>query len=326
MKYLSYKDIPIYADYFTDGGSCSPLSSLSSTSIQQERNDNLLMASEASVSIENALAPNRYIGSKTVSTDYSLIGPQTAKISMTFVPIIGTTDAGSFLFNTKRFFEKATGNGYVCNFTTTEGAYGTTLRLSNFVFKKSFLQNYSIKINPYQPITISANYISYDLTSVIDRKLVSYSDAIEYTYPKLSQSSPIYSVMHGITTLISNSGDATYLPSTNLNIEINVDCQRTPIFNIGSVIPESVIVTAIERTTTIQGENINNVAGLTGKIAAFDVKFAPLSAIQSMGSAAQMAPFVQHTINISGVITSQQLSVSQNSMLNGRVVIKEILL
>ena len=324
-KYLSYTDIPIYADYYSDGSSLSPLSDSSSSLYQNLRNNHLLLATEASVSIETNLAANRYIGSKTVSTDYSVTGPSTAKISFTFIPIIGSTDTGNFLFNVRNFFNIATGNGYALS---GQGVYGTTLRLSNLLFKKSFLQSYSIKINPYQPIAISTNYISYDLTYAKGYTLDSYKEALPLaSKPSISLTSPVYSVMHGLTTKMYNDATGASIPQTKTNIEINVDCQRTPIYNIGSKTPEAVIVTAIERTTTIQGENVGNIIDFSGAHAGqMRVDFAPLSAIKNNLYEQNPSLYNQYSIYISGLIVSQQLSVAQNSMLNGKVVIKEIIL
>ena len=92
---------------------------------------------------------------------------------------------------------------------------------------------------------------------------------------------------------------------------------------MGNQIPDTVVLTAAERTTTIQGENIGAVVDVTGANAgATNIYFLPLSKNGIEPTAVNNAL----SFDIDGRIVSQQLQIGQNSMLNGRVTIKEIIL
>jgi hypothetical protein len=118
-------------------------------------------------------------------------------------------------------------------------------------------------------------------------------------------------------------GSTVNIPETKISIEVNVDCQRVPIYTLGSKIPDSVSLTSAERTTTIQGENIGAAIDITGtNPGATNIHFLPLSKNASPPS----SNYNSLSFDINGRIVSQQISVAQNSMLNGRVIIKEIIL
>ena len=156
------------------------------------------------------------------------------------------------------------------------------------------------------------------MTDLKGQTLSGYSDAL--TVPK-NTSSPYYEALHALTTKMD--GSTTNIPSTKISIEVSVDCQRTPIYTLGQQTPDSVVLTAVERTTTVQGENIGAVVDITGaNPGATNVHFLPLSKKDSTPD----QNYNSLSFDINGRITSQQISVAQNSMLNGRIVIKEIIL
>jgi hypothetical protein len=113
-----------------------------------------------------------------------------------------------------------------------------------------------------------------------------------------------------------------YIPTTKTSVEVNVDCQRVPIYNLGSKMPASVVLTSVERTTNIQGEGIGKAVNLSGANAgSTNIYFQPLDNSQTPSATAHMLKF-----DINGRIVSQEISTSQNSVVNGKVVIKEIIL
>ena len=119
-------------------------------------------------------------------------------------------------------------------------------------------------------------------------------------------------------------GSITNIPETKVSIDINVDCNRAPIYGLGDKVPYMVSLNSVERTTTIQGENIGAVMDLSGvNPGATDIYFMPLS---SLGSYTPSEADNVLKFDINGRIVSQQISTSQNSIVNGRVVIKEIIL
>ena len=297
MAFLKYSDLPIFAEFTSQN--TAPSKDVSK----------IFMATEASLALDPNLSANRYLGKAQIKNDFSTVGPLEGKFSMSFIPIIEKDTANTNIqkANQLSFFN-----------LTGDFSNGHQLYFSNFLLKQVYLQNYSVKINPYQPVSISANFISYDVRDLKGQTLSGFSGPLQV--PK-DASSPYYESLHALTTKMD--GSEVNIPSTKISIEVNVDCQRTPIYTLGQQTPDSVVLTAAERTTTIQGENIGSVVDITGaNPGATNIYFLPLS---KKGSIID-SNYNSLLFDVNGRIVSQQVSVAQNSTLNGKVVIKEVIL
>lgn len=298
-NYLKYSDVPVFANFTAEN--VLPVTNNSS---------GIFAVMDASLSLEPNLTPNRFLGKSQIRNDFSTTGPLEGKFSMTFLPLIeqNTSNLNVQKENQLAFFN-----------LTGDFAYGHIIRISNFILKRCYLQSYSLKLNAYQPVSVTANFISYDVTNIVNKQISGYTNAIS-SIPKDSNQ-PYYEVLHALTTTMD--GSTENIPQTKINIDINVDCNRTPIYALGQQLPDSVVINTVERTTNIQGENIGNAVDITGaNPGATNIYFLPLS------KRGQIANENNNVLkfDINGRITSQQISVSQNSVLNGRVVIKEIIL
>jgi hypothetical protein len=302
-NYLKYSDIPIFANFTTQGTAPS-----SSTAL------NVFAATEASLSLDSNLQANRYLGKAQIRNDFSVTGPLEGKFSLTFFPLIESAgDTAASILN----IQKANQLAFFA--LTGDFSAGHQIIVSNFLLKQCYLQNYSVKINAYQPVSISANFISYDITAIINTTL---TNTTLNQFISKSATNPYYEGLHALTTKMG--GSVTNIPETKVSIDINVDCNRTPIYTLGQKTPDNVVLNTVERTTTIQGENIGKVMDITGaNPGATEVYFMPLS---SLGASVPSDANKVLKFDINGRIVSQQLSTSQNSIVNGRVVIKEIIL
>jgi hypothetical protein len=298
MAFLKYSDLPIFADFTAQG--IAPTRSAAKT----------FAATEASLALDPNLSANRYLGKTQIKNDFSTVGPLEGKFSFTFYPLIEKdTSVLNIQAQNQIDFFKLTGN-----FTQ-----GHQIYFSNFLLKKCYLQGYSVKINPYQPVSVTANFIAYEVSGLKGESLQAFNESA-ITLAKDS-STPYYESLHALTTKMD--GSSINIPNAKISIEVNVDCQRTPIYTLGNQIPDTVVLTAAERTTTIQGENIGAVVDVTGANAgATNIYFLPLSKNGIEPTAVNNAL----SFDIDGRIVSQQLQIGQNSMLNGRVTIKEIIL
>lgn len=311
-NFLKYSDIPIYANFVSEN--TDPITTNSS---------GVFAATEASLSLDSNLSPNRFLGKTQIRNDFSVTGPLEGKFSMTFYPLIETV---SDLSNLKELnIQKA--NQLAFFNLTGNFVSGHNIRISNFLLKKCYLQNYSVKINAYQPVSVTANFISYDVTNIVGNTLSGYAQSYGSNPTPIAKNTaqPYYHSLHALTTKMD--GSTLNIPSTKTAIDINVDCQRTPIYTLGQRTPDSVVLTAVERSTNVQGENIGAVVDISGANAgATNIYFLPLSSISSSQSTTASLSSNVLYFDINGRITSQQLSVSQNSILNGKIVIKEIIL
>ena len=298
-NYLKYSDIPVFGNFTQEN--TSPLNAVAT---------HMFATSDASLNLDANVTPIRYLGGKKATMPAS--GPLEGKFSFTFYPMIESSNANEKLniqkINQLKFFD-----------LTGDFAFGHSIYMSNFLLKRTYLQSYSIKINPYQPISVSANMISYDITNIEYASLTGQSFVPSITK---DPTKPNYEALHGLTASLSPNIKYN-LPESKTSIEVNVDCQRTPVYTIGSRLPDKVVLTSVERTVTVQGENIGQIMSITGSEASdLNLFLLPLSQIGTTPNANTAKNFL--SFNINGTVVSQQLSVSQNSMLNGRVIIKEI--
>jgi hypothetical protein len=298
MAFLKYSDLPIFADFTAENTEPTKTAS------------KIFAATEASLALDPNLAPNRYLGKIQIKNDYATIGPLEGKFSFSFYPLIEQNEG--VVLNIQKSNQTSFFN------LTGNFLNGHQIYFSNFLLKKCYLQSYSVKINPYQPVSVSANFISYDVRDLKGQSMSAFSSALSVAK---DSSTPYYEALHALTTKMD--GSSVNIPSAKVSIEVNVDCQRTPIYTLGQQVPDTVVLTASERITTIQGEDVGAVVDITGANAgATNIYFLPLS---QNGIAPTNVNNVL-SFDINGRIASQQLQVAQNSMMNGRVVIKEIIL
>ena len=299
-NFISYKDVPVFANFVNEN-----------RDVGTSQSPHLFAASTATINLNPNLAPNRYLGKVQSRNDFSVNGPLEAKLSITFFPLIetwGQNDLNIQRDNQLAFFA-----------TTGQFTNGHSIQIGNYFFYRSYLQNYSMKINAFQPVSITANFTAYDMNSVVNSAFASVSSSSYLPIAK-DNTKAYYKGLHGLTTTMPSLH--SNLLVTKTSIQVNVDCQRTPIYNLGSRTPSSVILTAVERTTTIEGENIGNAIDLSGSSpGATNIYFQPLDNTDPPREQAYMLKF-----DINGRIISQDLSIPQNGIVNGKVVIKEIIL
>lgn len=299
-NFLSYKDVPVFANFTSEARDVA-----TSTSAH------LFAASQVSINLTPNLTANRYLGKTQTRSDFSVTGPLEAKISITFFPMIETF--GQNELNIQRDNQLAFFN------TTGQFANGHAIQIGNYFFWRSYLQNYSVKINPYQPVSITANFTAYDIDSVVNLAFDKFAGTF-LPIQKFADTKTVYKALHGLTTNMVGGGNE--LPTTKTSIEVNVDCGRTPIYALGSKIPSVVMLNTVERNVTVEGEGINKAITLSGAVAgATNIYFQPLDNTVPPAENAHVLKF-----DINGRVISQDLSSSQGTSVNGRIVIKEIIL
>lgn len=298
MAFLKYSDLPIFAEFITENTAPAKTAA------------KIFAASEASLSLDPNLTANRFLGKSQIRNDFSTTGPLEGKFSFTFYPLI---EKDTSVLNIQAQNQ--------INFFALSGNFsqGHQIYFSNLLLKKTYLQSYSIKINPYQPVSVTANFISYDISDLKNQSIEAYNGG-SLSIAK-DTNTPYYESLHALTTKMD--GSSVNIPTAKVSLEINVDCQRTPVYTLGNQIPDSVVLTAVERTTSIQGEDIGAIVDITGANAgATSIYFLPFSKNGTTPSNANNSL----SLDINGRIVSQQLQISQSSIMNGRVVIKEIIL
>ncbi len=264
------------------------------------------LAKEASFSTDVQLEPNKVFGSPRISNDYGISGPQIGKFSMNVYPFVGSnsvTDTNNQL---------ALITGLAQDFIS-----GNQILFGNFLLKQCYLSTLNIQISPQEPITVKADFDVYNLSNITG---ISFTGANIQNLLTTNGSGAYLESLHALAVGISGSG--VNLPQSKTDIEISTTCSRTPVYDLGSIYPSTVILENIGRQTSIKGENIGQIINHSGGYANLNLKFNPFSSFITGGS--NFSPQTElFNIGITGRVNSQALSASTDNGLIGAIIIQE---
>ena len=299
-KFIQYTNVPVFANF-------SNINTAPTTGVGTS---DLLAANSVSINFDSQLEPRKYLGRSPISNDYAPTGPLQAKLSISWFPLIGENAFSRQLSQTGVL--ALTGD-----FTT-----GHQIRVGNFLFRDCYLNSYSIQITPYQPVSFTADFNSFDVNSVERLTFTGLANA-----PRLlttAGTGAYFDAMHALAVGID--GTLEPLPQSKKSVQISTSCSRSAVYTIGNKIPERVILNSVERTVTVEGENVGSIIDFNGsgdgkKI---DFKFSPFRYVVTGDS---FDPKADHNrqlvITVSGKISAQSLSVQPGNTLNGSVTIRE---
>ena len=174
-------------------------------------------------------------------------------------------------------------------------------RFCGIEFSGAYLTNYSIKLDAYKPVEYNASF-------------------------------SIYSGYRGETETGSFGGSSTGLANAaytelinfnknNIGIEFpqtinyEVECERIPNYVIGNEFAQDVVHGKIKRTMSVIGENIGSVINFSGKDFG-EINVSP----RNIDYAAR-----GQKLNCRGIITSQNLSMTTEGLLQGQIEVMQSL-
>lgn len=297
-KFIKYTNVPVFANF----------SSPDSAPLTGNGGSDLMAANEVTVNFDASLEPRKYLGKTPISNDYSPTAPLAAKLSFSWFPMIGENANSRSISQT----------GVLA--LTGEFETGHQIRVGNFLFKDCHLNSYSIQITPYQPIVFSADFNSYDVDSIEGVKFTGMANA-----PSLLQAAGTGAYFDSLHALaVGITGNLEPLPQSKKSAQIGVSCSRTPVYTIGYKTPERVLLNSVERTVTIEGENVGQIIDFNGSGDGSFVSFR-FSPFRYFITGASFNPREDYklAIDVSGKITSQSLTQQQGNSLNGSVTIRE---
>ena len=131
------------------------------------------------------------------------------------------------------------------------------------IYKRCYLNNFSVSVSPYVPVTLSANFVSLHPVS---------GDFIKID-PSPYAGDPIPfdpdDIIYGHTCSLSNMTSVV----NNVQSEISYKKQfnRTPIFTIGSSVASTMLLDSVESEMTVTSTGLANLIGISGDKLASDV-------------------------------------------------------
>jgi hypothetical protein len=252
--------------------------------------DVYVTANSASVSYAAPLEASRILAPNQ-NNNFRIGGPLATRISFNFVACNKTSyNAANLLLTT------------LVGDTPVQ-----TIKVGASEFYDCFCTSASVDISPFAPVNISAEFVSNNMP--VD---VPFSPE---TGPALTEDLTGY-LAHGYNTVIVN-GDA--LSDQNYeSISYKVNCSRTPTFVLGQSLASNMFLDAVEKELNIKATNIGNFINYSGygDIIDIDVR-------NDLGNSIFVSPL---SMSSNSRILSQNLSMSENSILAGDISLREVIL
>ena len=239
---LSYTNLPVYVGH-------------RNTSEPTKPSEQMAMLPATNVSVTYAAQPsaNRKLGKEILQTDqYNIGGPLSAQLSFQ-----------TLLVNDVPYFE----SGYA--FLSGNDAGFFPVQVGSGVFNKCYLQDYTVSIQPYQPVTVDVSFVSLDPAT---EQQIS-GDPNPYENP-FSVDPPFDGdeVVYGHTCSVENMTDV--VGSVQGSITHRKSYGRTPVFTLGSINATDVLLNSIETETTITSTGLENLINFSGDTTTNDIGIA----------------------------------------------------
>jgi len=301
-KFIQYTNVPVFANF-------SNIDTAPTTGLNGGVSD-LLAANSVSINFETQLEPRKYLGKSPIRNDYAPTGPSQAKINISWFPLIGENTFSTQLSQT----------GVLA--LTGDFVTGHQIRVGNFLFKDCYLNSYSIQITPYQPVSFTADFNSFNVDSIEGTEFIGLANA-----PRLlttAGTGAYFDAMHALA--VGVTGNLEPLPKSKKSIQISTSCSRSAVYTVGNKLPERVILNSVERTVTVEGENVGSIIDFNGSGDGKNIEF-KFSPFRYVVTGNNFDPKLNHNrqlhIIVTGKISAQSLSVQPGNTLNGSVTIRE---
>ena len=202
-------------------------------------------ATEVNVSLNASAGPKRNLG-KSIDTDdqFKFQGPINANIS--FTAILDPVFNGGFEFANEDHIDDY-----------------FAVKIGKNFYKKCYLNNFSVSISPFAPVTFRADFIS--LHPVSGEKIL--RDPSPYAGTPIPFDSD--DVIYGYTCSVTNMDDVV----GNVQSQINYtkEFKRTPVYTLGSTLTDTMLLDGVESKMQITSTGLQNLISISGDKLASDV-------------------------------------------------------
>lgn len=258
-------------------------------------------ATEAGLSIDSSLEAEKTFGEPRIADKYNISGPQSAKLSFSYLPMVGSNSATN------------PENQWAVTNLTGDYQSGHRIKFGNFELRSCYLSSLNIDISPQSPVSFKCNFDVYDLSQVTGQSFTGFSVQNALT---TNGSGAYLESLHALALGVSGSGVS--LPESKAEISISYNINRSPCYRLGDIYPSTVVLDSVEKQLTIRGENIGQICSFSGGNAIVDLSFSPFSSFITGGNG-----FVPNNglfkIFTTGKVLSQNLDVSPDGGLNGQI-------
>lgn len=176
-----------------------------------------------------------------------------------------------------------------------------SLSLGPFFLENVYLSKMSVSVQPFEPVIASASFICLEPN-------IQPSEVGFLPIDPL----PPQKVAYGYTTTII--GGASLTDSNNSSIQFSINCDRTPSIRIGDSGSHRLFLNGVTKELALNATNIGSVIDYKGYGESFEAILKNIDAEN----------IVSLTMGANSKITSQNLTIQDNSVVNGSVVMQEI--
>lgn len=251
--------------------------------------DNLIAANSASVSYAASLEPSRILAPNQ-NNNFRINGPLAAKISFSFIACVDESfQAANIILN------DLTGN------------VSSSIKIGDSQFSNCFCNSASVEISPFAPVIVSAEFTSSDM--IVDQAFAPATGA-----PNTEELNGF--LAHGYNTVVSNG--ALLSDQNYESISYRVSCARTPTFVLGQDKSTNMFLDGVEKEVSIKATNIGNFIAYSGYGDTINID------VKNDLGASIFTPNLSMSSN--SRIVSQNLSISENSILAGDISLREVIL
>lgn len=180
----------------------------------------------------------------------------------------GTVNGSPALFTGQGFSSVNSDDAYCFlydSISSTSGDLGSQTGNADFVirvggntFKKCYLDQYAIQVNPFQPIQASAEFTSYDFPS---EESISGDSTIQTNIDSAMKATGIMDGAHcdlsGANQVVSADVVSSFAYTKKYS--------RTPVYGIGSVNPVRYLIDEVAAEVSIESTGLNSLIDYSGK-------------------------------------------------------------
>jgi hypothetical protein len=277
---LLYSDLPVYVG-------AANASSVTESSAY-------VPALSANVNFNAQLQGKRFLGQDVTSTDqFKTAGAREATISINSVldPFADSAFAFAKSSNQDAFFP---------------------IRIGNNTYQKCYLNSFSLSVDNFAPVTMSANFVSLDPPTGGNIS----GDATPYGGSAIPFDSD--DIVYGYTCSISNPTQAVGNVQYTVNYAKNFS--RTAVYNLGAANASSMLLDSVESEMTIESTGLSSLIDFSGGAISSSVV---LSLKNIDGTALSTNLPNVGMLNGSRVVT-QSYNIEGSDTVNTRAAIKQI--
>ena len=258
-----------------------------------------LPAQSVSVDYSTSFEANRKLGSSIDQNDQlRFVGDAPCSISLSFVLHEGYEEtAYEFLNDTDN----------------QTGSFGFGVNIGGNSFTNCFLDDYSVSVRPFEPVTVSAKLTSYTPSTA------AITSANEQT--SLNTALDSNKIVYGHTCSVLGNGGSVLNTDVLSDISYKKNYNRSPVYTLGASAASSHLVDGAEAVMTIESTGLNSLINYDGtKLQGFFT----LALFDSAGQSITDFPNVSMPSGSS--VTAQSYNVAGGDTLAANATITHVIL